>query len=183
MPKLLGIAGSLRAKSFNRMLLAYAARTAPEGTTIEIFDLKPIPFFDQDVEAQGYPDAVAKLHAAVGAADGVLIATPEYNSGIPGVLKNALDWMSRPPGKSTCAGKPVAVMGTGPGMSGTLRAQTSILPVLTGMGMLPLVGANTAVPNAGAVFDAEGNLTDERAKSTLANQLKAFAAWIERLKR
>ncbi len=183
MPKLLGIAGSLRAKSFNRMLLAYAVKTAPEGTTIEVFDLKPIPFFDQDVEAQGYPDAVAKLHSAVGAADGVLIATPEYNSGIPGVLKNTLDWMSRPPGKSTCAGKPVAVMGTGPGMSGTVRAQVSILPVLTGMGMLPLVGANTAVPNAGAVFDADGNLTDERAKATLAAQLKAFAAWIERLKR
>jgi NAD(P)H-dependent FMN reductase len=183
MPKLLGIAGSLRAKSFNRMLLAYAAKTAPEGTTIEVFDLKPIPFFDQDVEAQGYPDAVAKLQAAVGAADGVLIATPEYNSGIPGVLKNALDWMSRPPGKSNCAGKPVTVMSTSPGASGGIRAQVSILPVLTGMGMLPLVGAATAVPNAGASFDVDGNLTDERAKTTLAGQIKAFAAWIERLKR
>ncbi len=183
MPKLLGIAGSLRAKSFNRMLLAYAAKTAPEGTTVEIFDLKPIPFFDQDVEAQGYPEAVAKLHAAVGAADGVLIATPEYNSGIPGVLKNALDWMSRPPGKSNCAGKPVTVMSTSPGASGGIRAQVSILPVLTGMGMLPLVGAAAAVPNAGASFDVDGNLTDDRAKTVVAGQLKAFATWIERLKR
>jgi chromate reductase len=183
MPKLLGIAGSLRAKSFNRMLLAYAAKTAPEGTTVEIFDLKPIPFFDQDVEAQGYPDAVAKLHAAVGAADGVLIVTPEYNSGIPGVLKNALDWMSRPPGKSNCAGKPVTVMSASPGASGGIRAQVSILPVLTGMGMLPLVGAAAAVPNAGTVFDAAGDLTDERGKTVVTGQLKAFAAWIERLKR
>jgi chromate reductase, NAD(P)H dehydrogenase (quinone) len=183
MPKLLGIAGSLRAKSFNRTLLAYAAKTAPAGTAIDIFDLKPIPFFDQDVEAQGYPDAVAKLHAAVGAADGVLIVTPEYNSGIPGVLKNALDWMSRPPGKSNAAGKPVTVMSTSPGGSGGIRAQVSILPVLTGMGMLPLVGAAAAVPNAGTSFDADGNLVDERAKTVLIGQLTAFAAWIERLKR
>ncbi|MCM0021212.1 MAG: NAD(P)H-dependent oxidoreductase [Tagaea sp.] len=182
MTKIVGIAGSLRAKSYNRALLAYAARTAPPGMTIEIFDLKPIPMFDQDVEAQGYPEPVARLHAAVGAADGVLLCTPEYNSGIPGVLKNALDWMSRPPGKATAAGKPVAVMGTTPGGGGTGRVQIVMAPVLQGMGMLQLVGAAVAIPNAGQAFDAEGNLADERAKKLVASALAAFDAWIARLR-
>jgi chromate reductase len=141
-----------------------------------------VPLFDQDVEAKGYPEAVARLQAAVGAADGVLIATPEYNSGIPGVLKNALDWMSRPPGKATCAGKPVAVMGTSPGMGGTLRVQVAMRPVLSGMGMLQAVGADTAVPGAGQAFDADGNLVDEKARAAVARTLEALAAWIARLR-
>ena len=182
MTKILGIAGSLRVKSFNRALLAHAAKTAPAGMTIEIFDLKPIPMFDQDVEAKGYPEAVAKLHAAVGAADGVLLCTPEYNSGMPGVLKNALDWMSRPPGKATCTGKPVAVMGTTPGGGGTGRVQITMPPVLQGMGMLQLVGATVAIPSAGTAFDAEGNLIDERAKAAVASALKALDAWIAKLR-
>lgn len=182
MTKILGIAGSLRAKSYNRSLLAHAAKTAPAGMTVEIFDLKPVPLFDQDVEAQGYPEAVAKLHAAVASADGVLLCTPEYNSGIPGVLKNALDWMSRPPGKSTAAGKPVAVMGTTPGTTGTGRVQIVMPPVLQGMGMLQLVGAPVAIPSAGTAFDAEGNLVDERAKAAVAKCLEAFGSWIARLR-
>jgi chromate reductase len=182
MPRILGIAGSLRTRSYNRALLAHAAKTAPAGMTIEVFDLKPIPMFDEDVEAGGYPEPVAKLHAAAGAADGVLLCTPEYNSGIPGVLKNALDWMSRPPGKSTAAGKPVAVMGTAPGSGGTGRVQIVMAPVLQGMGMLQMVGATVAIPNAGKAFDAEGNLVDERAKQAVATSLKAFDAWIARLR-
>ncbi len=181
MTKILGIAGSLRAKSYNKALLAHAAKTAPAGLTVEIFDLRPIPFFDEDLEAQGYPEAVAKLHAAVAAADGVLIATPEYNSGIPGVLKNALDWMSRPPGKASAAGKPVAVMGTSPGGGGTGRAQVSIAAVLQGMGMHQLVGAGVAVPHAGKAFDASGALVDDTAKAAVARCLAAFDAWIARL--
>jgi chromate reductase len=182
MIKIVGIAGSLRAKSFNRALLAYAAKTAPSGMTIEVFDLKPIPMFDQDVEAKGYPEAVAKLQAAVGAADGVLLCTPEYNSGIPGVLKNALDWMSRPPGKATSAGKPVAVMGATPGTTGTGRVQIVLPPVLQGMGMLQLVGATVAIPSAGTAFDAEGNLVDARAQAAVAKCLDAFGAWISKLR-
>jgi chromate reductase len=182
MTKILGIAGSLRAKSFNRALLAYAAKTAPAGMAIEVFDLKPIPMFDEDVEARGYPEPVARLHAAVAAADGVLLCTPEYNSGIPGVLKNALDWMSRPPDTASAAGKPVAVMGTTPGRGGTGRVQIVIAPVLQGMGMLQMVGAAVAIPNAGRAFDAEGNLTDARAKAAVAGALKAFDAWIARLR-
>ena len=180
--RVVGIAGSLRAKSFNKALLAAAKKNAPATLAIDIFDLAGVPLFDQDVEAKGYPEAVAKLHAAVGAADGVLIATPEYNSGIPGVLKNALDWMSRPPGKATSAGKPVAVMGTSPGMGGTLRVQVVMRPVLAGMGMVQLAGPDTAVPGAGNAFDAEGNLVDEKAKAALAKTLDAFAAWIAKTK-
>ncbi|MCA3245791.1 MAG: NAD(P)H-dependent oxidoreductase [Azospirillum sp.] len=182
MTKILGIAGSLRAKSYNKALLAHAAKAAPEGVTVEIFDLRPIPFFDEDLEAQGYPEPVARLHAAVAAADGVLIATPEYNSGIPGVLKNALDWMSRPPGSASAAGKPVALMGASPGSMATGRAQASVAPVLLGMGMLPLTGAGVAIPNAGTAFDASGALTDARAQAAVAKCLTAFAAWIARLK-
>jgi chromate reductase len=180
--RVVGIAGSLRAKSFNKALLAAAKKNAPATLAIDIFDLAGVPLFDQDVEAKGYPEAVAKLQAAVGAADGVLIATPEYNSGIPGVLKNALDWMSRPPGKATSAGKPVAVMGTSPGMGGTLRVQVVMRPVLAGMGMVQLAGPDTAVPGAGNAFDAEGNLVDEKAKAALAKTLDAFAAWIAKTK-
>ncbi len=180
--RVLGIAGSLRAKSFNKALLAAAKKNAPATLAIDIFDLAGVPLFDQDVEAKGYPEAVAKLQADVGAADGVLIATPEYNSGIPGVLKNALDWMSRPPGKATSAGKPVAVMGTSPGMGGTLRVQVVMRPVLAGMGMMQLAGPDTAVPGAGNAFDSEGNLVDEKARAALARTLDAFAAWIAKLK-
>lgn len=180
--RIVGIAGSLRAKSFNRALLEHARKNAPASLAIDIHDLAGVPLFDQDVEAKGYPEAVAKLQAAVGAADGVLVATPEYNSGIPGVLKNALDWMSRPPGKSTSAGKPVAVMGTSPGMGGTLRVQVVMRPVLAGMGMVQMVGADVAVPSAGTAFDAEGNLVDERARAAVAKALDALAAWISRLK-
>jgi chromate reductase len=179
--RVLGIAGSLRAKSFNRSLLRAAQKAAPAALAIDIFDLAGVPLFDQDVEAKGFPDSVAKLQAATGAADGVLIATPEYNSGIPGVLKNALDWMSRPPGKATCTGKPVAVIGTSPGMGGTLRVQVVMRPVLAGMGMLQMVGADTAVPGASAAFDADGNLVDEKARAALARTLDAFAQWIGHL--
>ncbi len=179
--RILAIPGSLRAKSFNRALLEHARRHAPASLVIDIHDIADVPLFNQDVEAKGYPEAVARLHGAVAAADGILIATPEYNSGIPGVLKNALDWMSRPPGKATCAGKPVAVVGASPGLSGAMRALVVMRPVLAGMGMLQLVGADTSVPGAGAAFDAEGNLVDEKARAALARTLDAFAAWIARL--
>lgn len=182
MTKILGIAGSLRAKSYNRALLAHAAKTAPAGMTIDVFDLKPIPMFDEDVEAQGYPEPVARLHAAVAAADGVLICTPEYNSGIPGVLKNALDWMSRPPGKATAEGKPVAVMGASPGGGGSGRAQISLAPVLQGMVMRQLVGAAVSIPGASKAFDAEGNLIDARGQAAVAKCLAAFDAWISKLR-
>jgi chromate reductase len=180
--RVLAIAGSLRAKSFNRALIAYAKKTAPASLAIEIHDLAPVPFFDQDVEAKGYPDAVAKLQAAVGAADALLIATPEYNYGTTGVLKNALDWMSRPPGKATCAGKPAALIGAAAGASGSMRAQMSLRPVLAAMGLLQLTGADTIVPAAHQAFDADGNLTNEAARAALAKTLDALAAWIARLK-
>ncbi|MCA3263830.1 MAG: NAD(P)H-dependent oxidoreductase [Telmatospirillum sp.] len=179
--KVLGIAGSLRAKSFNRALIAYAAKTAPASLAIVPYDLADLPMFDEDVEAKGYPEAVAKLQAAVGAADALLISTPEYNYGTSGVLKNALDWMSRPPGKATCAGKPTALIGAAAGGGGSARAQLTLRPTLAAMGMLQLVGADCAVPAAYAAFDANGNLVAEASQKALAKTLDAFAAWIERL--
>lgn len=179
--KVLAIAGSLRAKSYNRALLVHAKKTAPASLAIEIFDLAGLPMFDEDVEAVGYPDTVAKLQAAVGAADALLIATPEYNYGTSGVLKNALDWMSRPPGKATCTGKPTALIGAAAGGGGSMRAQATLRPVLAAMGMLQLVGADLIVPAAYNAFDAEGNLVNETSQKALAKTLDAFAAWIERL--
>ena len=179
--KVLAIAGSLRTKSYNRALLVQAQKTAPPSLAIEIFDLAGLPMFDEDVEAAGYPAAVAKLQAAVAAADALLIATPEYNYGTSGVLKNALDWMSRPPGKATCAGKPTALIGAAAGGGGSMRAQASLRPVLAAMGMLQLVGADLIVPAAYNAFDAEGNLVNEVSQKALVKTLDAFAAWIERL--
>jgi chromate reductase, NAD(P)H dehydrogenase (quinone) len=179
--KVLAIAGSLRAKSYNRALLVHAQKIAPASLAIEIFDLAGLPMFNEDVEAEGYPETVAKLQAAVGAADALLIATPEYNYGTSGVLKNALDWMSRPPGKATCTGKPTALIGAAAGGGGSMRAQATLRPVLAAMGMLQLVGADLIVPAAYNAFDSEGNLVNETSQKAVAKTLDAFAAWIERL--
>src|SRR5882672_4988864 len=122
----LGIAGSLRAASFNRSLLRAAQELAPAGMTITAFDLAPIPLYNADVEATGDPEPVAALKSAIRQADALLIATPEYNFGVPGVLKNAIDWASRPPRGSAMQGKPVAIMGATPGGWGTARSQMQL---------------------------------------------------------
>jgi chromate reductase, NAD(P)H dehydrogenase (quinone) len=180
---ILGLAGSLRQKSFNHALLLAASKLAPAGVNLQIHDIADIPLFNQDVEALGYPAAVQRLHAAVSAADAILIATPEYNHGIPGVLKNVLDWMSRPSGKSTAAGKPVAVIGTSTGVSGSMRAQLVLRPVLAGMGMPQLLGADCVVPNAPSAFDANLQLVDERAIATLTKTMAKLPLWIDQLRR
>jgi chromate reductase, NAD(P)H dehydrogenase (quinone) len=179
--RILGLAGSLRRQSFNLALLKSAQQLAPQGVVLDIHDLSAIPMFNQDVEALGYPEAVLQLHAAVAQADALLIATPEYNHGIPGVLKNALDWMSRPSGKSSAAGKPVAVIGTGTGAGGSIRAQLVLRPVLACMGMHQLVGADCIVPGAAQAFDASGQLVDERAKAALTKTIQALPQWVARL--
>src|SRR5205814_8833807 len=121
-----GIAGSLRTGSYNRALLRAAQELAPAGLELLTFDLAPIPLYDGDVEAQGDPEPVGALKTAIRDADALLIVTPEYNYGVPGVLKNAIDWASRPPGQSPLNGKPAALMGATPGMTGTARAQLQI---------------------------------------------------------
>ena len=132
-----GIAGSLRAGSFNRALLAAAVELAPAGMTIEVADLRPIPLYDGDVEAAGVPAAVAELKSRVRGAGALLIATPEYNYSVPGVLKNALDWLSRGP-DSALAGRPAALMGASPGGFGTVRAQNALRQVAQGTNLLLL---------------------------------------------
>src|SRR5262245_39739521 len=119
--EVLGIAGSLRRESYNRGLLRAAQEMAPEGMTIRSFELDAIPLYNGDVEAAGDPAPVAQLKEAIRGADALLLATPEYNYGVPGVLKNAVDWASRPPAKSVLSGKPAAIMGASPGMGGTIR--------------------------------------------------------------
>ena len=124
--QIVGIAGSLRQGSFNRALLRAATELAPATLRITVHDLLPIPLYNADVESRGAPEVVADLRNAVRAADGLLIATPEYNHGVPGVLKNAIDWLSRPPEAGALSGKPAAIMGASPGMTGTARSQSQL---------------------------------------------------------
>ena len=172
----IGIAGSLRAGSFNRALLAAAVELAPAGMTIEVADLRPIPFYDGDVEVAGVPPAVAELKARVRGAGALLIATPEYNYSVPAVLKNALDWISR--GSDTAlAGKPAAMMGASPGGFGTVRAQTQLRQVAMGTNLLLLQRPELHVARAADKFDAQGRLTDEGVRKNLAALLVALQDW------
>jgi chromate reductase len=138
--------------------------------------------FDQDIEAH-LPPRVVELKAAVRAADAVLFATPEYNFSIPGVLKNAIDWGSRPHGDSCWGGKPAAVLGASPGLLGTARAQYHLRQVLAGLDMKLLNKPEVMIPGAAKAFDAEGRLTDERAHGLIAQQLQALVAWTRQLRR
>ncbi len=172
-----GIAGSLRAGSFNRALLAAAVELAPAGMTIEVADLRPIPLYDGDVEAAGVPAAVAELKSRVRGAGALLIATPEYNYSVPGVLKNALDWLSRGP-DSALAGRPAALMGASPGGFGTVRAQIALRQVAQGTNLLLLQRPELHVAKAAAKFDAQGRLTDEGVRRNLAALLVALGDWV-----
>lgn len=180
MPQILGLSGSLRRASFNTALLRSAVSLAPAGSEIEARTLHGVPLYDGDLEAEeGVPAAVAALKAALGACDGLLLVTPEYNNGIPGVFKNAIDWMSRPPGGTDLfKGKPVAVIGASPGNFGTILAQNHWLPVLRTLGTRPWFEGRLMVSRAPAMFDAEGNLTDEATRSRLANFLAGFADFV-----
>lgn len=177
----LGIAGSLRRASFNRGLIRAAIDAAPRGISVTAFDLHDIPMFDADVEADGDPASVADLKRAIGQADALLIATPEYNHCVPGVLKNAIDWASRPPRSSVLSGKPVAVMGASPGRGGTARAQAQLRDGLTYTGSLVLPLPELLVPLAGTKFDDAGDLTDEETRAEVRDVLVALGAWARRL--
>lgn len=178
----LGIAGSLRAGSFNRALLRLAVELAPQGMTIAPFDLIDVPLYNGDVEDKGDPAAVTALKDAIRGADGVLFATPEYNYGIPGVLKNAVDWASRPPGKSLLVGKPTAVIGASIGPGGTTRAQAALRQSLVATATPVLVGPELYVVRAHEKIDAGGAITDETTRKVLGKVLAAFATWIERFR-
>ena len=175
MTRLLGLSGSLRAGSFNTALLRAAQSRLPPGVALEVTTLHGIPLYDGDLEArEGVPAAVAALKDKIAASDGVLLATPEYNNGIPGVFKNAIDWLSRPPADAARVfrDRPFAVIGASPGGFGTILAQSAWLPVLRTLGARFWSGGRLMVSRAGQVFDAEGALAD----SKLGEQLKQFLA-------
>ncbi|HKU62479.1 MAG TPA: NAD(P)H-dependent oxidoreductase [Gemmatimonadales bacterium] len=178
--RIVAFAGSLRRRSFNRALVAAAGEMAPPALTIESVEIGALPFYDADLEAEGDPPAVAEFKEAVAGADGILIATPEYNDGIPGVLTNALDWGSRLPGRSPLAGKPAMVMGASPSQVGTARAQLHLRQVLAHVQARVLPPPELLVARAHERFDAELRLIDEGTRRLLADQLRRFAVWIAR---
>ncbi len=177
----LGISGSLRKASINRGLLHAASQVLPEGMTLEIYDLANIPLYNGDIEAAGIPESVKEFKGRIFAADALLIATPEYNRSVPGVLKNALDWASRPPKESPFSGKPIAIMGAG-GMSGTVRAQMALQQMAVFMNMHPLNRPEVYVARAWEKFDAEGNLKDEATLQQISELLKGLATWTRLLR-
>jgi chromate reductase len=180
--KVLGIAGSLRVGSLNRSLLRAAQELTPPGMEITVFDLAPIPLYNADVEAKGDPEPVTALKAAIRQADALLFVTPEYNFGVPGVLKNAVDWASRPPRDSALKGKPAAIMGATLGTGGTGRAQMQLRQAFVFTQTHALVSPEVLVARAQDKFDASGRLTDEPTRKSVGKLLEALADWAPRFK-
>ncbi len=178
--KVLGISGSLRKNSFNTAALRAARELAPDGMAIEFADLSAVPPYDGDVEAQGLPEAVVTLRRQIAEADALLIATPEYNYSIAGVLKNAIDWASRPP-EQPFDGKPIAVLGASPGRLGTARAQYHLRQVFVFLNGRVLNRPEVMIAAAAQAFDGEGRLVDEAARELIAQQLQALREWAGQL--
>lgn len=176
--RVLGFAGSLRTASVNRGLLRVAAEAVPEGMDLEVFDLAPIPLYNGDVQAVGFPEPVHAFREQIRAADALLIACPEYNFSVPGVLKNAIDWASRPP-QQPFAGKPLALMGAGGGL-GTARAQYHLRQICVFLDMHPLNKPEVFVRVAES-FNPDGSLKDESVRPKVAALLTALLAWTRRL--
>lgn len=178
---ILGIAGSLRRQSYNRSALRAAKQLAPEGVTIDIFELEGIPAFNEDQETNP-PAQVAELKKRIRAADALLFVTPEYNYSVPGVLKNAIDWASRPYGDSAWSGKPAAIMGASIGNIATARAQYHLRQICVFLNVFPLNQPEVMIGNASQRFDAEGNLTDESTREHIRKLLQSLVQWTERLR-
>jgi chromate reductase len=179
--RILGIAGSLRRGSYNRGLIAAAVELAPEGMRIEPFDLAGIPLYNADDEAAPAERAV-EFRRRVRDADGALMATPEYNYAISGVLKNAIDWASQPYGQNAWDGKPVAVMGASVSSLGTARAQYQLRQTLTALNCYALNQPEVLVGGAEGKFDAGGRLVDEGTRGEVARMLAAFGEWVRRVR-
>ncbi len=173
-----GFAGSLRADSYNRALLRAAVEMAPPGMEVHVFDrVGDLPLFDQDVEAEGYPEPVAALKKAILESDALLIASPEYSRSVTGVLKNALDWAARPPREPTLTGKPVAIMGASPGRFGTVNSQRTLREILRACGCQVMPRPELYVGGAHGLFDDEMRLTDEATRERLLGLLEALVEW------
>lgn len=177
---ILGFAGSLRQGSYNKALLRAARELVPSGAQLETFDLEGIPPFNQDLEKQP-PEKVKEFKAKIRAADAVLIVTPEYNYSIPGVLKNALDWASRPYGDNAFENKPAAIMGASVGMLGSARAQYHLRQCLVTLACFTLNQPEVMVAAAHEKIDKEGKLTDQKTRDKVKELLEALAAWTGRL--
>jgi chromate reductase len=175
-----GFAGSLRRGSYNRALLRAATELAPPALHIDIHELDGIPLYNGDIEAAGAPPSVVHLREAIRQADALLIATPEYNHGVPGVLKNAIDWLSRPPRDSALNGKVAAVMGASPGMTGTARGQSQLRQAFLFTNTYALLQPEVLVGRAHEKFDADGRLVDQATRDFLATFLQRFADLIAR---
>jgi NAD(P)H-dependent FMN reductase len=181
MTTIIGIAGSLRKNSFNGALLRAAQEAAPADVDLAIASIRDIPLYDGDVEATtGIPDVVRSLKDRIATANGLLLVTPEYNNSIPGVFKNAIDWLTRPGSDipRVFGNRPVAVMGATPGRGGTLLAQAAWLPVLRTLGTRPWFGPRVAVSVANRVFDEDGRLLDDQLRVQLRSFMEGFTAFI-----
>ena len=179
--KILGFAGSLRVGSYNKALLRAAADLLPDGATLEIFELNDIPPFNQDLEMD-MPEKVKEFKSKIREADAILIATPEYNYSVPGVLKNAIDFASRPYGDNPFNDKPVAIMSASIGMLGRARAQYHLRQMFVFLNMHPVNGPEVIVTFAQNKFDSNGNLTDENTRNFLKQLLQNLANWTRRLR-
>jgi chromate reductase, NAD(P)H dehydrogenase (quinone) len=178
--EVVGLAGSLRRASYNRALLRAAAELGAPTLHVVIHDLSPIPLYNADVETERVPGPVVELRTAVRQADALLIATPEYNHGVPGVLKNTIDWLSRPPRESALNGKVAAIMGASPGMTGTARSQSQLRQAFVFTNTYALLQPEVLVARAHEKFDAEGRLTDSGTRDFLTTFLARFAELISR---
>lgn len=174
--EVLGLSGSLRKGSFNTAILHAARELAPDGMRIRPHTLEDIPVYNDDLRENGYPAPVQALREEIAAADAVLIATPEYNYSIPGVLKNAIDWASRPPDQPF-EGKPVAIMGASPGRLGTARAQYHLRQCFVFLDSRVMNRPEVMVGGAHTMIDEDGRLTDEGTRTHIAKMLEAFAIW------
>ncbi|MBL8531008.1 MAG: NAD(P)H-dependent oxidoreductase [Hyphomonadaceae bacterium] len=180
--KILAVPGSLRQGSYNRALARAAQQVAPAGMTIGIHGLDDVPLYNGDVEAQGDPPGVVAFKQAIAAADGVLFVTPEYNHGVPGVMKNAVDWASRPAGGAPLAGKPVGIIGASPGQTGTARGQSQLRQAFEFTNSFCMPQPEILVFRAHEKFDAAGALIDAKTGEYLGRYLEAFRAWVEQFK-
>ena len=176
-----GIPGSLRKESYNRLALETARKLVPEGAALEIVGLEGVPPYNQDLEDHP-PSTVAELKSKIRSSDAILFATPEYNYSVSGVLKNAIDWASRPYGESAWDGKPAAILGASTGSLGTARAQYHLRQILVTLNMYALNRPEVMIANASNKFDDQGNLTDDKTRERIERLVRALIVWTRRLK-